>query len=870
MRRLWALLTRNGVRTELILAVAGVHALLMSLFVWDAVARQREMLRQMQAEQAMAVSQSMATASAGWVAAHDVAGLQEIVEAQRRYPELVFAMVLDRDGLVLAHSDRERIGYYVRDLPGSPHYTVLARTTGLVDVVAPIEIAGRHIGWARVGLGQHHADAQVAAITRDGVIYAVAAIVVGTLLAALLGTSLTARLRRVRSVSEAVTAGQRDARVPELGSDEIGTLARDFNVMLDHLAAQDAEIRLKSAALDVAANGIVITDRTGRTLWVNSAFCAMTGYTREEAVGTDLGHLQRSGRQTKEFYREMWETILAGRTWRGELVNRRKDQSLYAEEMTIAPLLNDTGEITHFIAIKQDISQRHEAEEALRASEERFRQVVETITQVFWMTDGQRTRMLYISPGYEKIWGRPREALYRSISAWTEAIHPEDRKRMGDFVGRQQQGDYDETYRILRPDGSERWVRSRAFPMRNAAGEVVRLVGLAEDVTDAKRIEAQFLRAQRLEAVGTLASGIAHDLNNILSPVFLVPALLRSSLRDPRDRELLQMMEKSAHRGAAVIRQLLTFSRDTPGERSVLQLPHLVKEMAHIIAETFPRDIRVVQEIAPDLWCVRADPTQLHQVMMNLCVNARDAMPNGGKLTLAMRNETVTPESPPQDPPLKPGPYVLLTVADTGSGIPEDIRQRIFEPFFTTKGVGAGTGLGLSTALGIARGHGGTISVESTPGVGTKFLVYLPAEPAGQVTGAAAASIRANGHGAGQLVLVVDDEVHVRETMRAVLERAGYRVVTAANGEEALVKINPQAPGLKLVVTDIMMPNMDGVALVRVLRKAAPHLKVIAASGLGRNVRREDLQELGVVEVLAKPFEAEELLRVIERNLAVE
>lgn len=868
MKRLWVLLTRNGVRAQLILAVAGVHALLMSLFVWDAIARQRAMLRQMQSEQAAAVSQSMATASAGWVAAHDVAGLQEIVEAQGRYPELVFAMVLDRDGLVLAHSDRGRLGYYVRDLPSTPSYTVLARGPELVDAVAPVEIAGRHIGWVRVGLGQRVADAQVAQITRDGMFYASAAIAVGILLAALMGTSLTMRLRRIRRVSEAVSAGRRDARVPNLGGDEIGTLANDFNVMLDHLAERDAEIRLKSTALDVAANSMVITDRNGCTQWANPAFIAMTGYSREEVIGHDLGDLVRSGRQSAEFYRRLWETILTGHTWSGELVNRRKDGSLYSEEMTIAPLVDERGEITHFIAVKQDISSRRANEEALRASEERFRQVVETITQVFWVTDAQRTRMLYISPGYEKIWGRSREALYRSISEWTDAMHTDDRRRLSDLAERHRRGDYDETYRVLRPDGDERWVRARAFPVRDASGEITRIVGVAEDVTEAKRIEEQFLRAQRLEAVGTLASGIAHDLNNILSPVLLVGGLLRSSLHEARDLEMLQMIEKSAHRGAAVIRQLLTFSRGTPGERVALQLPHLVKEMVHIATETFPRNIEVKQDILPGIWCVRADPTQLHQVLMNLCVNARDAMPTGGCLTLAVRNLAVAADSPPRDPPLAPGPYVVLAVGDTGVGIPESIRHRIFDPFFTTKGVGAGTGLGLSTALGIVKGHGGALGVESAPGNGTTFSVYLPAEPAAEPCHERVSG-DVPGRGAGQLILVVDDEAHVRETLKTLLERHGYRVVTAANGHEAMRKINPRAEGLRAVVTDIMMPAMDGVALIRALRKTAPNVKVIATSGLGRNVRQDELRALGVDDVLAKPFEPDALLRLLERQLAI-
>lgn len=743
---------------------------------------------------------------------------------------------------------------------------MVSRTSELVDVIAPVELAGRQVGWTRVGLGQRSASAQLARTVRNGVIYALFAIGVGAVIAAFMGTSLTARLYRIRSVSAAIRAGRRDARVPDLGTDEVGTLGSDFNAMLNDLAAREAEIRLQSAALEAAANAIVITDRESRILWVNSAFATLSGYPRSECFGNALGDLVRSGKQSDAFYQQMWQTILDGRIWTGELVNRRKDGSHYPEEMTIAPLRDGKGEITHFIAVKQDITARRSGEKALRESEERFREMVETITQVFWIADAERTKMLYISPSYEKIWGRPREALYHSVDAWMEAIHPDDRKRLTNIAERQRKGDYDETYRIVRPDGAERWIHSRAFPVRDANGQVGHIIGVAEDVTEAKRLEEQFLRAQRLEAVGTLASGIAHDLNNILSPMFLVTGLLRSSLRDPKDLEYLRMIETSAQRGAGVVRQLLTFSRGSPGERMAVQPQHLVKEMCHIMSETFPRNIEIVPEIGAGLWSVRADPTQLHQVLMNLCVNARDAMPNGGRLTIGARNETVV-DAVPHDPPLKAGQYVVLSVRDTGVGIPDDIKHRIFDPFFTTKEFGKGTGLGLSTVLGIVKGHGGAVGVESAVGKGTGFRIFLPAETAAEPA-TDAGSATAPARGKGQLILVVDDEQQIRETLEGLLERNGYRVITASNGQDAIAKINPRIGGLKVVITDLMMPTMDGVALLRVLGKHAPQVKVIATSRLGGSARQEELRELGVENVLPKPFEPEDLLRLLERVLA--
>ncbi len=503
---------------------------------------------------------------------------------------------------------------------------------------------------------------------------------------------------------------------------------------------------------------------------------------------------------------------------------------------------------------------------SLKESEERFRQVVENIQEVFWMIDVEKNTIVYISPGYEQIWGRPCAELYTFPKSWSGSIHEADRERvMRAAAGRQVLGTYEETYRILRPDGTIRWIRDRAFPVKGPDGRVGRVVGVAMDITEQKKLEEQFLHAQRMEAIGTLASGVAHDLNNILAPVLMVAGLLKSRPDfSARDVELLSIIENSAHRGAGIIRQLLTFSRGMVGERGPVQSRHMVHEMVKIMGETFPRNITIVESAPRELWTVEADATQLHQVIMNLCVNARDAMPAGGTLSLGATNVQLgAGEAFALDPAARAGAYVLLEVADTGTGIPPEIVHRIFEPFFTTKGVGKGTGLGLSTVVGIIRSHGGHVQVVSEPGRGSTFRVYLPAMAAEADVGASRGAPDRLPCGHDEQILLVDDEAPIREATRSLLEKHRYRVVVAANGDEALRVFLENQGTVRLVVTDIMMPEMDGLALIRAIRLVSQSLPVIAISGLEQSPQAEELASHQIAKLLAKPFAPADLLNAI-------
>jgi signal transduction histidine kinase/CheY-like chemotaxis protein len=418
---------------------------------------------------------------------------------------------------------------------------------------------------------------------------------------------------------------------------------------------------------------------------------------------------------------------------------------------------------------------------------------------------------------------------------------------------------------MYRQDGRVIWTTTNARAVRDDRGELL-YEGIIEDITERKHLEEKLLRMQRVEAIGALASGLAHDLNNILVPMLMAAGMLKDKLTDQTDRDILGLAEQSVRRGAKIIAQLLTFGRGGEGERIGVRPENLIEEILRIMQETFPRDIEIVREIPNDLWGVVTDPTQMHQVLMNLCVNARDAMPEGGRLTLAARNVELDEAGAGGFAEASPGRYVELSVADTGQGIPPELLSRIFDPFFTTKGIGKGTGLGLSTVSSIVKNHGGFLTVESRMGEGTVFAIRIPASlvPVEVVEDAPENPVPV---GKGELILVVDDEANIQQLLRQNLENNHYHVLTAANGEEALRTFVQHQARVRLVLTDVLMPGMGGLALIRALRMLEPRLKIIACSGQDQRSRTAELAAFGVMEVLAKPFSSAYLLKMLHRAL---
>jgi len=419
----------------------------------------------------------------------------------------------------------------------------------------------------------------------------------------------------------------------------------------------------------------------------------------------------------------------------------------------------------------------------------------------------------------------------------------------------------------LTKDKHEITIEARWTLIRDNEGHPKSVLAINTDVTEKKKIESQFLRTQRMESIGTLAGGVAHDLNNILAPILMSIELLKQTARDPESLDFLETIEVSAKRGADIVKQVLSFARGVEGERIEIQPKRLLKDLESIIKNTFPKNIRLQFSISDDAWMILGDPTQVHQILLNLCVNARDAMPNGGTLTVGVENCELDEQYAAMNLQAKAGRYVNVNVTDSGTGIPQGILDKIFEPFFTTKEINEGTGLGLSTVMAIVKSHGGIINVYSETGKGTTFKVYLPAmelSPAArQLLGQQISVPR----GKGEMVLVIDDEASILTITGKTLQAFDYRVLTATDGAEAVAVFAEHKNEIAVVVTDMSMPFMDGAAVIRALTKINPEVKIIATSGLNANGDMAKVSGITVKHFLTKPYTAGTLLKVMRTVL---
>jgi PAS domain S-box-containing protein len=482
------------------------------------------------------------------------------------------------------------------------------------------------------------------------------------------------------------------------------------------------------------------------------------------------------------------------------------------------------------------------------------------------MVKDMDNRIIYWNKGAERIYGwTAEEAIGRDSLRILYSGSDELHRARSELLER---GEWDGELTGKVKSGRDITVHVRWTLVRDANGNPKSILAINTDITEMKKLESQFLRAQRMEGIGTLASGMAHDLNNVLAPILLATEMLRGSITEPDDVQLLTTVQTSAQRGAELVKQVLSFARGVEGEHTVVNPLELMGSFLEVVRETFPKSVQIKFTSSKELWTVTGDATQMNQIFLNLCINARDAMPNGGRLTIGMSNVIFDDTNVSTNPDCRPGAYVMVSFEDTGAGIPPEICNRIFEPFFTTKDFGKGTGLGLSTTLGILKSHGGFIDVHSEVEKGTTFKIYFTANSVQLPVKTVIPDEANRPRGNGETILVVDDEASIRNVTKRILERFGYRVILASNGTEALQCYAEHGSEIAAVLTDMSMPVMDGAATILALREINPTVRVIGSSGLAFSDGGHNAGAFGLRHFITKPYTAEAMLRTLKEVLS--
>ncbi len=616
-----------------------------------------------------------------------------------------------------------------------------------------------------------------------------------------------------------------------------------------------ASMRTMRAIIDSSPIAIISIDSEGKVQSWNPAATQMFGWTQEEALGRAVPFLP--GEKVGDFQGFLARTLAGSPVHNVESRRARRDGAPVDVSISTAPLRDSAGRTTGAIWMVSDITGRRHDEAKIAEQARLLDFALDAI-----LVRGTDERLLYCNRAALKLYGYTLEELTNTPTP--DLVVPDDLPRFEEARALlTSAGEWEGELRQRSKTGSIISVHSRWSLVRDAAGFPRARLVINRDISRQKEMEKQLRRTQRMESLGTLASGIAHDLNNILSPVMMSVEMLRMRYTAPSDLQMLQILETSVHRGSEIVRQMLSFARGSEGELAPLQLRHVTREIESILTESFPKNIVITNDVPKSLPLLLGDATQLHQVLINLCVNSRDALPDGGNITIMGRRGSITPEMASLHPGARSGPCVVLSVLDDGTGIPLDVQDRIFDPFFTTKEKGKGTGLGLSTVQSIVRGHGGLVLFESAQGHGTRFDIYLPALSATEKPDLDE-PVPAIPLGSGETVLVIDDDVSILQITRQILESYDYRVLSANSGASALeLAAQSQNGPIKLILTDMDMPVMGGAAVVAALRASQGGVPVVIMSGLPPAQNSPEVNQLAVQGIIGKPFKAEELLALI-------
>lgn len=737
----------TSIQRQLILGIALVHAVLMSIFVFDLVERQRDFLLEQNANEAQALAETLAANGTSWILANDTIGMEEVINSQQNFPGLKYAMFISMDGKVLGYTDRNQVNRYISDpvslkILDAPAETItLLENSELIDVAAPVLINFQQIGWARVGISRTGITENLKYVSQNGMLYTLLAISVGILFAWFMGRGLTSGLRRLSQTTHSIASGDRESTCDLKRHDELGMLSNDFNKMLTIIKDREDDLSknlsLLDALIDSVPDVVFYKDLNGTYMGCNSACEEIMGTTEKELVG-------------------------------------KTDYDFFPTDMA-------------------------------EMFQERDRQMLSA--------------------------GRP-----------------------------QQNEEY-----IDHPDGRRILLDTLKTPFFASNGELIGLIGVARDITLIREQEEQLRRSRKMDALGKLTGGIAHDYNNILGIILGFSELLEMKLADqPQLKDLAKKITTAGTRGATLTKKLLTFSTSKPASISCVNINSAINKSCQMIEKTLTPSIKVSLKLDENLWNIRCDADDFDNALLNICINSMHAMDRSGQLLLATSNVGLT-ENASKSRSVPPGDYVKLAVSDTGIGMDKETVSKIFDPFFTTKG-DKGTGLGLSQVYGFIKRSNGAIDVDSELGKGAAFNLYFPKDITNctvengeniHLTQVAPKKIKE------KIILIVDDEEILGELMQELISNAGFKTRLASNGEDALNIMKQES--VDLLFTDIIMPNIDGYQLASMAREMQPGIKVLFTSGYSDNAISQESDS--AEEHITKPVVTKELIARLNKLL---